>query len=327
MSKEQSRIRRIGNDPVKSKFPLEGLRRRSLESLSTDSGINLNGETGFSLSQMASFYSSGKAQVPQRNRTYPDQAFQQAQFRSNSNNFQTFSDTTPTNENPHLSFPSQIPPRNTFSANLYPNTSRQQDNWDVSSDVVYQESPYEYGSIDNAPSSVYNEDIYQKNGWFFLSGSHRETSQSKENLQATSANQTLKSCSYPQYPQEALHETHNYFGSLNYPPINQSFRKTNYGSLSENFLTKPDMLSPLNAAITATCAKDYDYDTLPPVQNTGNAQSGDEKKRKSVRFSQTVQERIENSDSEIEDTTSIMKGSYDEEKRAPLLLHQESQFY
>ena len=205
-------------------------------------------------------------------------------------------------------------------------TVQSQNTWYDYEGVCGSEDPYGYGTFGYASSSVYDEELHQNNGWFYLPNHEPNVSQSIYQTPSPQEhfNNTVQQNVYPNlehsYPSyQAFTGTEN--SSYSYP--NQMWPGSNYGSLSGTFLNPMEGMSALGAAISATCAKDHSSITSPQEVNangldstwapekglhTGKSDQGDGKKRKSVRFSQTVRQRIEKNELEVEDTTSTIKG-------------------
>nr|CAB3260923.1 uncharacterized protein LOC100176283 [Phallusia mammillata] len=182
-----------------------------------------------------------------------------------------------------------------------------------------QENPYGYGAYAYPPSSVYEEEMHQQNGWFFIPSSLQPMPYSP----AASQDFSIQS----QMPQQ-YHSTDNFAQYPCYPNQGNDTWHSRYGALNESFMDPQINASPLAQAIQSTCAETLSCDTdvsKSDVKKYGSfryrngqktvmiPQSAESRRRKTVRFSKTVNQRVEHCDSEVEDSTSVIKGCTGEE--------------
>ena len=312
---------------MKAGLHQSGFRRGSEESWGTDSGINSYGEVGYSQTEIKMIPPAGSIQARKLNEPrHRDLRFHQSsgdflhqphESLGDFNHGNLAKDKRSSNDLYNL-------PQDDFTKKHAQEQLQvipfQQDN--LYAEVYGLDDSFEYGTFNRAPPSVYDDDLYQKNGWFFLSGP--PPAQFKDNHVNTHVNNHVNT-HVEQLPENYQHcelssesfchpRIHNNNSNM-YPLNKQGLKATNYGTLSETFLMPTDEMSPFCAALNATCAKSSVYNDQPSAFVSNALQTNEGKKQKSVRFSKTVQERIENSDSEIEDTTSIMKGGHEEEEK------------
>ena len=299
----------------------ERYRQISHGSTSSDSGVNFNGE------YISSQFESFSTQNPSNNQRYhpvlykPDRSLKQPhgsleQIDENSSGYSSESNSL---QKPQYTSREYFYKSN--NVNPYPYSEQGHDFKYDFEDIYGSEDPYGYGTCAYASSSIYDEDLRQSDGWFYLP-SHQRSSPSpfKASLPQQKLTDRVQQNFYvPKpslYPSIRMSQNAE-AAAVSYQP--QLLPETAYGSLSGSFLNSTEALSPLSAAITVSCAKDYmknETNDFGMLQNYGstvhsveNYKPEEEKKRKSVRFSQTVQERTEKNELEVEDTTSIMKGS------------------
>jgi len=171
------------------------------------------------------------------------------------------------------------------------------------------EDPYGYASYTYPPSSLFEEELQQRNGWFYLPSGQQQPHHFPTDTHHAQPYPTSYDFSYP------------YTATT----CEQAYPSRRYGTLQDSFLDPTAPASPLAAAISQTCAassrpdsyrtdvKKYGSFRYRDGEKTVVTPSVDSRRRKTVRFSQTVNQRVETSESEMEDSTSLIKGCSGEE--------------
>ncbi|CAK8685244.1 unnamed protein product [Clavelina lepadiformis] len=186
------------------------------------------------------------------------------------------------------------------------------------------EDIYGYGSFGYASSSVYDEDLNEVNGWFYLpSSAHNQVQLYPEEYPTHgeySAQHGIYATQNTSYP--AYHQGHNpHFAT---DQLSHWQHGERYGPLSDRFLDPSAGMSPLAAAISNNYAESTSsissIGSKPDRGKYGSFRcrngmvtavvppNGYNRRRKTVRFSQTVKQRVETESSEMKDSTSNIKG-------------------
>lgn len=188
------------------------------------------------------------------------------------------------------------------------------------------EDPYGYGTYAYPPSSIYEEEMHQQDGWFYLpSASHQMPypPNGHDFSMQSQGHQYLgneRFTQYPCYPSQGKTESHI--------DMSGALWNNKYGALNETFMDPSIYSSPLAQAINSTCAETTncepnglkgDVKKYPSFRYRNGEKtvlippSAESRRRKTVRFSKTVNQRVEHCDSEVEDSTSVIKGCSGEE--------------
>ena len=333
--RENARARNLIEDDKIFHKNMEGRYRQiSYESASSDSGVNFNNEyipeqfeDGFTSSASLPPLSQKSLMYQSKYQKNPHYRFDQAEENSSGYSSESSSQQKPHSAGKYFSQAnSQMP--NGESGYPYPGQS--QESWYDCEGIYGAEDPYGYGTFGYASSSVYDEELHQNNGWFYLPTHQQGVSPANEPSTAHQGQSAaVQQKSYDQTAPNYSGSQTLYSTNISTPSLQQpTWPGASYGALSETFLNPMEGMSPLGAAISATCANDYfgsDSNGLNSTQNFGanvlpvssNSVSGEGKKRKSVRFSQTVQQRVEKNALEVEDSTSIIKGGDDKPETKP----------
>nr|XP_039255504.1 LOW QUALITY PROTEIN: GATA zinc finger domain-containing protein 7-like [Styela clava] len=166
-----------------------------------------------------------------------------------------------------------------------------------------------------APSSVYDHEVYS-NGWFQISNTPQSSGASMYNNQhptsqgmpaANAFDQNWSQMSYATQPVSAK------YGGLShifYDPTVQS-EVSIIESIAKEVASDSNKMESEDSTW-----KSYGSFRYRNGQMTVTASGNTNRKRKTVRFSQTVRQRVETEESEVEDSTSVIKGGADETPNA-----------